>query len=232
MAKKGVTTKNQKAVKKAAPAKAVKKAAPAKAVKKAAPAKAVKKAAPAKAVKKAADKEMKMTEEMKKLFQKKTVDAYVDYSIKSSLTPGEKRFVTRKWLEREGLTIEDINYTRNRHPYWKNIKMKGAAERRIVRMEKYDFSGGKHKQWEKEELLEFIDLNPKHADFELAEIFKCSIPSIQGVRRLYNLAVKILDFEGKKKTKPEMHKLMLINEKALREKYREMNPASVKKKRK
>jgi len=166
--------------------------------------------------------EIKMSEEMKKLMQKKTIDAYVDYSIKSSLTPAEKRFVTRKWLEKEGLTIEDINYTRNRHPYWKKVKMNGAAERRKSRMEKYDFSGGEHKKWEKDELLEFIDLNSKHPDFELAEIFKCSIPSVQGIRRLYNLAAKILEFEGKKKAKPAMHKLMLINEKALREMYKKM----------
>ncbi len=173
--------------------------------------------------------EVKMSDEMKKLLQKKTIDAYVDYSIKSSLTPAEKRFITRKWLDKTGLTIEDINYTRNRHPYWKKIKMNGAAERRKSRMEKYDFSGGKHKKWEKEELLEFIDLNGKHADFELAEIFKCSIPSIQGVRRLYNLSVKILELEGKKRAKPAIHKLMLINEKALRDMYKKMKPAGTKK---
>ncbi|MCL2480226.1 MAG: hypothetical protein FWF38_00795 [Spirochaetaceae bacterium] len=166
--------------------------------------------------------EIKMSEKMKKLLEKKTIDAYVDYSIKSSLTPAEKRFVTRKWLEKTGLTIQDINYTRNRHPYWKKVKMNGAAERRKTRMEKYDFSKGTHKKWEKEELLDFIDLNPKHPDFELAKIFKCSIPSIQGIRRLYNLAAKILEFEGKKKAKPAMHKLMLINEKALREMYKKM----------
>ena len=173
--------------------------------------------------------EVKMSEEMKKLLSKQTIDAYVDYSIKSSLTPAEKRFVTRKWLDKTGLTIEDINYTRNRHPYWKKVKMNGAAERRKTRMEKYDFSGGKHKKWEKEELLEFIDLNPKHADFQLAKIFKCSIPSIQGVRRLYNLAAKILEHEGKKKLKPAMHKLMLINEKALRNMYKKMLPPSKRK---
>ena len=173
--------------------------------------------------------EVKMTDEMKRLLQKSTIDAYVDYSIKSSLTPAEKRFITRKWLEKTGLTIEDINYTRNRHPYWKKVKMNGAAERRKTRMEKYDFSGGKHKKWGKDELLKFIDFNGKHADFELAKIFKCSIPSIQGVRRLYNLAVKILAAEGKKVLKPAVHKLMLINEKALRNMYKKIKPASSKK---
>ena len=176
--------------------------------------------------------EIQMTTEMKNLLQKKTVEAYVDYSIKSKLTPAEKRFVTRKWLDKTGKTIADINYTRNRHPYWKKVKMNGAEERRKTRMEKYDYSKGQHKKWKKEELLNFIDLNPKHPDFELAKIFKCSIPSIQGVRRLYNLAAKILEFEGKKKAKPAMHKLMLINEKALREMYKKMNPSAGRKKKK
>ncbi len=174
----------------------------------------------------------KMSEEMKKLLQKKTADAYVDFAVKSSLSPAEKRFVTRQWLEKTGFTIEDINYARNRHPYWKKIKMKGASERTKSRMVKYDFSKGNHKKWGKEELQEFIDLNNKFADFELAEKFQCSIPAIQGVRRLYNLASRILELEGKNKTKAAMHKLMLINEKALRNMYREMNPGKAKSKKK
>jgi hypothetical protein len=214
MAKKTTLTKKTKTTKTAS-------------AKKQSPAKSKK---PIKAVKPKKTEEIKMTAEMKNLLQKKTVDAYVDYSIKSKLTPAEKRFVTRQWLDKTGLTIEDINYTRNRHPYWKKVKMNGAAERRKTRMEKYDFSGGKHKKWEKDELLKFIDFNPKHADFELAKIFKCSIPSIQGVRRLFNLAAKILEFEGKGKSKPAMHKLMLINEKALRQMYKKMNPSAKKKK--
>ena len=183
-----------------------------------------------KIVKAKGTQEIKMTEDMKKLLSKPTIESYVDYSIKSSLTPAEKRFVTRKWLDKTGHTIEDINYTRNRHPYWKKVKMNGAAERRKTRMEKYDYSNGKQKKWGKDELLKFIDLNPKQADFELAKVFKCSIPSVQGIRRLYNLAAKILEFEGKGKSKPAMHKLMLINEKALREMYKKMNPSAKRKK--
>jgi len=167
---------------------------------------------------------VKMNEEMKKLLQKKTADAYVDFAVKSELTPAEKRFVTRQWLEKTGFTIDDINYARNRHPYWKKIKMKGAAERTRARMQKYDFSKGIHKKWGKEELLEFLEINGQFADFELAEKFQCSIPAIQGVRRLYNLAGRILESEGKKKVKSALHKLMMINEKALRNMYREKNP--------
>lgn len=173
-----------------------------------------------------------LTEEMKKLLQKKTPDSYVDFSVKSSLTPAEKRIVTRLWLAKTGFKIEDINYARNRHPYWKKIKMKGAAERTKSRMEKFDFSKGKHKKWGKEELLEFLELNSGKADFELAEHFKCSIPAVQGVRRLYNLAVKILDIEGKKKTKTALHKLMLINEKALRNMYNDLTPSKSKSRKK
>ena len=166
--------------------------------------------------------EDQLTPEMKKLLIRKTPESYIDFSVKSSLTPAEKRKVTRIWLKKTGFTIDDINYARNRHPHWKKIKMKGSAERTRNRMEKYDFSKGKHKKWGKDELREFLEVNDKLLDYQLAEKFESSIPSIQGVRRLYNLAIKILELEGKKKTKPALLKLMLINEKALRNQYREL----------
>ncbi len=219
MAKKKTAVKKE-VIKNKKPVKAEKAAKPAK------PLKAVKAVKTAKPVKEPPQRIL--TEEMKKLLQKKTADAYVDFSVKSSLTPAEKRIVTRLWLAKTGLKIEDINYARNRHPYWKKIKMKGASERTKSRMEKFDFSKGKHKKWGKEELLEFLELNSGKADFELAEHFKCSIPAVQGVRRLYNLAVKILDIEGKKKNKTALHKLMLINEKALRNMYKKLSPAKIK----
>lgn len=166
--------------------------------------------------------EEQLSPEMKKLLIRKTPESYIDYSVNSSLTPAEKRKVTRLWLKKTGFTIDDINYARNRHPYWKKIKMKGSAERTKNRMEKYDFSKGKHKKWGKDELREFLDVNDKLLDYELAEKFESSIPSIQGVRRLYNLALKILELEGKKKGKPALLKLMLINEKALRNQYKQL----------
>ncbi len=169
-----------------------------------------------------------LTPEMKKLLLRKTPESYIDFSVKSTLTAAEKRKVTRIWLKKTGFTVEDINYARNRHPHWKKIKMKGSAERTKSRMERYDFSKGKHKKWGKDELREFLEVNNRMLDYELAEKFESSIPSIQGVRRLYNLAVKILEMEGKKKTKPSLLKLMLINEKALRNKYKELGGGSKK----
>ena len=166
--------------------------------------------------------EDQLSPEMKKLLLRKTPESYIDFSVKCALTPAEKRKVTRIWLKKTGFTINDINYARNRHPHWKKIKMKGSAERTRNRMEKYDFSGGRHKKWGKDELREFLEVNNKMLDYELAEKFESSIPSIQGVRRLYNLAVKILELEEKKKTKPALLKLMLINEKALRNQYKEL----------
>ena len=167
--------------------------------------------------------EDQLTPEMKKLLLRKTPESYIDFSVICSLTPAEKRKVTRIWLKKTGFKIADINYARNRHPHWKKIKMKGSAERTRNRMEKYDFSKGKHKKWGKDELKEFLEVNDKMLDYELAEKFESSIPSIQGVRRLFNLAVKILELEGKKKTKPALLKLMLINEKALRNQYKEIS---------
>ena len=53
----------------------------------------------------------------------------------------------------------------------------------------------------KEELREFLEVNDKLLDYQLVEKFQSSIPSIQGVRRLYNLAIKILELENRKKNK-------------------------------
>jgi heterodisulfide reductase subunit A-like polyferredoxin len=63
-----------------------------------------------------------MSDDMKKLLQKKTADSYVDFAVKSSLSPAEKRFVTRQCLKKQGLQSKYINYARNRHPYWKKNK--------------------------------------------------------------------------------------------------------------
>ena len=93
--------------------------------------------------------EEQLSPEMKKLLIRKTPESYIDFSVKSTLTPAEKRKVTRIWLKKSGFSIEDINYARNRHPHWKKIKMKGSSERTKNRMEKYDFSKGQHKKWGK-----------------------------------------------------------------------------------
>jgi len=120
-------------------------------------------------------------------------EEYVQNSLKSRLSPAEKAKLARLWMESTGYTREDIIQARNRSTYWRKRKMEGAAERTKRRMEQHDYSQGKNIEWTRERLDEFLTLNRKDAygrylrrDWELAEHFGTSIPSIQYLRRKYN----------------------------------------------
>ncbi len=135
----------------------------------------------------------------KKLLSARNPKEYIDLSFKSSLKPGRKAFITRMWLEKTKYTVEDIEYHRNRHPYWKERKLEGNTERTQKRFEEYNYSNGKKIEWDDEMLAKFITMNKKdkkkkyiYKDRELAKHFRCSIATIQHMRRKYNMAIKFL----------------------------------------
>ena len=93
-------------------------------------------------------------------------------------------------MEATGYTKEDILRARNRHPYWKRKKMEGSAERTRKRLAAHDYSGGSSVQWDQALVTEFLGLNRKgpdgryeQKDWQLAERFGATIPSIQYMRR-------------------------------------------------
>jgi hypothetical protein len=93
-------------------------------------------------------------------------------------------------MESTGYSKEDILRARNRHPYWKRKKMEGSAERTRKRLAEHDYSGGESVQWDAALVSEFLSLNRKasdgryeHKDWQLAERFGSTIPSIQYMRR-------------------------------------------------
>lgn len=113
-------------------------------------------------------------------------------SLKSNLAPSEKAKLARIWMERSGYTKEDILYARNRNEFWKKKKMEGSAERTKRRLGEHDYSSGAMVEWTAEKLKDFVELNRKdssgrylHKDWELAQHFGTSIPSIQYLRRKY-----------------------------------------------
>lgn len=132
-------------------------------------------------------------------------DEYVLNSLKSRLTPAEKARLARLWMENSGYTREDIIQARNRNTYWRKRKMDGAAERTKRRMEEHNYSQGGNIEWTREHLTEFLTLNRKdaygrylHRDWEIAEHFGTSIPSIQYLRRKFNKVRKMLGTGARK----------------------------------
>lgn len=132
------------------------------------------------------------------ILESKTPEEYIENSLKSKLKPAEKAKLALAWMDATGYTKEDILYARNRNPYWKKKKMEGAEERAARRLSTHNYSEGAPIVWTRELLEEFVELNKKdsgghylYKDWELAEHFCTTIPSIQYMRRKY-LRVKSL----------------------------------------
>lgn len=145
------------------------------------------------------------TAEERKLLNAKNPKEYIDLSLKSKLSSGRKAAITRYWLEKKKYTVEDIQYARNRHPYWKLRKMEGTAKRNQVRFLDHDYSSGVNIVWNTHRIEQFINSNKKdkkgnyiYKDWELAKHFKCSIAAVQHLRRKYNMSIRII--QGRKET--------------------------------
>ncbi len=130
----------------------------------------------------------------KPLLDAKTPLEYIDRSIKVKLSATEKAAITRLWLEkRKDYTIKDIEYARNRHPYWKAKKTDNSLERTKLRYQRYSHlaNDSYRKKWTEAEIELFLEHNSTKKDFELAEMLSKTIPSIQSYRRKLKLIEKI-----------------------------------------
>ncbi len=159
----------------------------------------------------------------KKLFLSTSPSQYIEKSLKAKIPSGRKAFITRLWLENTGFTIKEIEYERNRHPYWKNKKGLGQTERLEKGFKEHNYSNGRKIVWSDEMLSELINLNKKDKnnsylkkDWELAQHFKCSIPTIQHQRRKINMATKIILKEFDKTTSKKILKYIKMGESSLR----------------
>jgi hypothetical protein len=131
-----------------------------------------------------------MTKTETSILGSKTPEDYIDRSLKARLSPAAKAKLARLWMEATGYTKEDILRARNRHPYWKSKKMEGSAERTRKRLAAHDYSGGESVRWDHALVTEFLGLNHRGSDgryeqkdWQLAERFGATIPSIQYMRR-------------------------------------------------
>jgi len=124
------------------------------------------------------------------ILESTTPEEYIDRSLKAKLSPAAKARLARMWMESTGYSKEDILRARNRHPYWKKKKMEGSAERTRRRLAAHDYSSGSSVDWTESLVTEFLGLNKKDSggryelkDWQLAERFGATIPSIQYMRR-------------------------------------------------
>ncbi len=142
----------------------------------------------------------------RQILNSKTPEQFIDRCVNSDVTRGKKIVLGRMWREKTGYTIEDIEYARNRHPFWKEKKMAGWQKRNEKRWAQHDYTkNGKQPAdyWTREDfslLKEYIKKDKKNKngmykfkDREMAEQFKTSIPSIQHLRRKSNMVTQIIE---------------------------------------
>lgn len=164
-----------------------------------------------------------MNKQELKLYNSRTPEEYIGNSLRTSLPSGRKAFITRLWLRKKKYTIEDIKRARNRHPYWKSKKMEGSAERNEVRRRDHDYRGYGSLDWDEATIKEFMDMNKKeksgkyqYKDFELAQHFNTTIPSIQHYRRKSNMVVAIMAKEKSGSSSKRVFQLISWSEQRLR----------------
>lgn len=158
---------------------------------------------------------MILTKNEKYLLKSKTPYKFIDNSIKFRIFSGRKAYICKLWLnQKKNFSIKDIEYARNRHPYWKKIK-KGDETKKFLRLKENNYIKKRKLHWKENDLLKFIVMdekddsgNYKNKDYELAKIFKSSIPGIQHVRRKINIAMKILDKQQVKKNNDSIYDLV------------------------
>jgi hypothetical protein len=163
--------------------------------------------------------------EIVNLLKTKSPAEYVDYCVKSRLKTHEKAKLTKIWLKVTRYTIQDFEYARNRHPYWKKKKLIGSVERNKERLKKFNYYGNKknktQNKWDEKKLKEFLSLNDVKKDWELAKYFKRSIPAIQHVRRKIMLAKKLAKYnKANENDKRYIFKTILATEDSLRALYK------------
>jgi len=134
---------------------------------------------------------MRYTEE--DILKAKTPMEYIERSLYSKVSQGQKTVISKIWQKRTGYAAKDIKYARNRHPYWKAMKLKGGVERNRIRMKKYHFKDTPKSIWTIAEIKKFLKYNNKkdgiyeYKDRELSEFLESTIASVQAWRRKVNL---------------------------------------------
>ena len=163
-------------------------------------------------------------EAYKKLVSSSDPAEYIDLSLNLPLSAYEKSLAAREWMKETGFTLKDIQYARNRHPYWKKRKCAGAGIR--SRRRNAQFTKNTKTRLGEKEIIEFVDLNKKdrngqylNKDYELARHFRLSIYGVQHLRRKLNKIYRIFDLMKVKPEKKIIFEYMAYSEKRLHTLY-------------
>jgi len=154
---------------------------------------------------------------IKKINNIPPVDIFVDKILKLDLSVPEKRKIGTQYRELSGLTSGQITYARNRNSYYRKLKNKNHNLRQTVRNKKSKSTEQIKRNWSVNELKEFVKLNTKKTDRQLAEYFKRSIPAINSIRRRINSIAKIIKCDQNYNTEKKKTELIQKNENYLRD---------------
>jgi hypothetical protein len=182
--------------------------------------------------------EVKSKYSEKQILASKTPEEYIDRTLNSDISRGRKTVMCRLWREQTGYTIEDVQFARNRHPYWKQKKMNGWQERNERRWAEHDYKTKpiRGQQFSAEKISHFLDLNKKDKagkyqmrDWEIAKELQVTIPAVQHWRRKHLIVLRIFEAEEKKVTKKVLLDYLTGHENGLRKKLKELKRSNARK---
>ena len=149
---------------------------------------------------------------------------YIDLSLTLPLSAYEKSLAAREWMKKTAYTLKDIQYARNRHPYWKKRKCAGAGVR--SRRRNAEYCKNTKNRLSNKEVIDFVEMNKKdeegrylRKDFELARHFRLSIYGVQHLRRKLNKIQRIFQLMKVKPEKRIIFEYMAYSEKRLHALY-------------
>ena len=145
---------------------------------------------------------------------------YIEHSLSLPLSPYTKSLAAKEWMKKTGYTVKDIQYARNRHPYWKKRKCAGAGIR--SRRRNAEYCKNTKNRLTNKEIIDFVALNRKNEngqylrkDYELARHFHLSIYGVQHLRRKLNKIQRIFSLMKVKPEKRIIFDYMAYSEKRL-----------------
>ncbi len=171
----------------------------------------------------------------RQILSSKTPEEYIDRTLNSGLSRGQKTILCRQWREHTGFSIEEVQYARNRHPYWKQKKMNGWRERNERRWAEHDYAVKKKSSqpFSEKQIQLFLELNKKDKkgayqlrDWQIAKEMNVTIPAVQHWRRKLLLVLRLLETEDRKPTRKIILEYLCNHENGLRRRIRELSAAT------
>lgn len=164
--------------------------------------------------------------EIAKLLASKNPAEYIDNSFLSMLPSGQIHKFTSQWLKENNFTLDDLEYARSHHYYWRLKKMEHCDVRNKNRNKKHSYGKPGRMSKNEEFIAQFISLNGKrkngtykYRDWEIAKDMGLTIYGVQHLRRKYNLVAKIYEKQSKQMNKRGAVQMMKNSEGTLRKEF-------------